>query len=231
MTKNEIATTEAPALPSMYTRQDDDFDSGSLSIRKVYLMQDRSGLVRAKVAQPGDVVVAHDSEDAGADFLIGGAEGRESYIAFILDYERFVARIDGGDFEYLPRDYQRGPDERDVWVGYNYLIAIPEVDEYLPVKQMFVKTSGTKVYQKINTYIKVAKGLGSQDPVAVEFKVREFIGKASKQPYFALVPRQLTGDEIPPGQLALAKQMLAAGAHLEKFGAGEDTAAVETADM
>jgi hypothetical protein len=231
VSKNEIAKAEAPALPSMYTREDDDIDSSALSIRKVYLMQDRSSLVRAKVASPGDVVAAHDSDDEGADFLIGGDEGRTSYIGFVLDRQRVVARIDGSDFEYLPNDYQRAADERDVWVGYNYLISVPEVDEYLPMKQLFIKTSGTKVYQKINTYIQVQRGLGLTDPVAVEFTVKELIGKASGQPYFALVPKHLTGDAIPKGQLEIAKRLQDAGAHLERFGASQDLAPVETAEM
>jgi hypothetical protein len=227
MSKSTEVATVTPNLPGMYERADDDINASDISVRKVYLMQDRSNLVRAKAASPGEVVAAHDSDDEGFDYLIG--EDRSSYIAFILDRQRVVARIEGSDFEYLPNDYQRAANERDVWVGFNYLIAVPEVDEYLPMKQLFIKTSGTRVYQKLNTYIQKAKGLGRTDPVAVEFTVKELIGKASNQPYFALIPKEV--NDPPKGQLEIANRMIAAGARLERFGASEDTAPVETADL
>ena len=228
MSKNEVATVEEPQLPTMYTRDDEDIDASAISVRKVYLMQDRSNLVRAQAASPGQVVAAHDSDDEGFDYLIDG-EDRKSYIAFILDRQRVVARIEGSNFEYLPNDYQRAADERDVWVGFNYLIAVPEVDEYLPMKQLFIKTSGTRVYQKVNTYIQKAKGLGRTDPVAVEFTVKELVGKQSGEPYYALIPKEV--NEPPKGQLEIANRMVAAGARLERFGASEDTTPVETADL
>lgn len=232
MTKNTTpAVAEPPALPAIYTR-DDEITSADVILPKVYLMQDRSTQVKERNARGGDVILATDKDDAGFHFLIGGDEGRESFTAFILDRQRTVARIgdDGDSWEWLPSNYQRRPDERDVWVGFNYLVAIPDVDPFLPAKHLLIKTAGTRVYQKLNTMIQKARALGSPNPVAVKYTTAERVGRDSKQSFYVLIPVEENNPD--PDHLAIANQMIAGGARLETFGQSyEETTPVETSSL
>ena len=204
MAKSSLVAAAEAALPSLYA---DGPTNGSADVEmpKVYVQADLSQLVKDRVTRPGDVILALSNDDVDPTWLIGEdpntGEVRESYRAYILASKRFVIRDVGGGtpWEYLDDNYQRQPDERDVWVGYNYLVAIPEANPLLPARQMFVKTAGTPVYKKINTYLEIAKINGSQDPVCVEFSVTKKRGRSSGQEYYALVPKQVAPDpeELP----------------------------------
>lgn len=232
MSKNTPAVAEPPALPAIYTRDDLEITSADVILPKVYLLQDRSTQVKLRNARGGDVILATDKDDTGFSFLIGGDEARESFTAFILDIQRTVARIgdDGDSWEWLPNNYQRQPSERDVWVGFNYLVAIPDVDPFLPAKHLLIKTAGTRVYQKLNTMIQKAKALGSPDPVAVTYTTAVRQGRDSKQDFYVLVP--VENNNPDPDHLAIAHDMIRNGARLETFGQSyEETTPVETSSL
>jgi hypothetical protein len=206
-------TTATDSLPSLYTG--DAVGISELEYPKVYVQADLSQLVKARITEPGDVILALGADDVSPDWLIGGPDKRDAFDAFILGRRRFVARQEqGGDIEWLPDDYQRTADDRDVWVGYRYLLAIPEVNEVLPASIMLWKTSGQGVYKKINTYIQMAQMQGVTDPVCVRFTVTQQVGRKSGKPYWALVPAYV--KDPAPGQLAIAKQMLVLAGDFER---------------
>lgn len=212
MPKNEVATTEAPALPALYDRGSG-ISAADIEVQRIYVQADLSQLVKARITEPGDVVMALGADDVDPTWLIGGPDKRTSFDAFILARRRFVARTEsGGDIEWLPDDYQRAPGEQDVWEGFNYLVAVPEVNDLLPARMMLWKTAGAPVAKRVNTYILQAEMRGTTDPLCVTFTVAEKIGQRSKQRYYALVPKLNPNPD--PEQLECAKRMLALGLSL-----------------
>lgn len=201
MASTDLAKAATAALPSLYG-DGPAVRATDVDMPKIYVQADLSQLVKDRITEPGDVIMALSNDDVDPHWLVGGEEGRESFRAYILASKRFVIRDLGGGnpWEFLPDDYTRAADEQDVWVGFNYLVSIPDVDPVLPARLMLVKTSGTPVYRKINTYLEMAKINGSQDPVCVEFSVAKKRGRKSGQEYYALVPKQVQPD---PDELSL----------------------------
>ncbi len=213
MPKTEVATTETPALPALYDRGSGGITAADIEVQRIYVQADLSQLVKARVTEPGDVIMALGPDDADPTWLIGGPEGRKSFDAFILARKRFVARTEsGGDIEWLPDDYTRVPGEQDVWEGFNYLVAVPEVNDLLPARLMLWKTAGGPVAKRINTYILQAEMRGQTDPLCVTFGVQQKIGQKSKQQYYALSPK--LNPTPDPEHLECAKRMLALGLSL-----------------
>lgn len=211
MPKTEIIEAAAAALPALYA--DNQGGSADIEMPKVYLQADLSALVKARITEPGDVILALTNDDIDPTWLIGGDEGNDTYRAFILARKRFVIRDvgQGEPWEYLPDDYQRQPDDRDVWIGYNYLVSIPSASPLLPARHMFVKTAGNPVYKKINTFLEIANVKGSRDPVCVEF------GTTVKHNKKGIAYHAFTVKQVPdpdPDELAIAKQ------HHAQFAAG-----------
>jgi len=168
MAKNSPAPVAPAAMPSLYSNPAESaVDFGDTVVPKIYLMQPLSQLVEAGVAKSGDAVMALSADDTGAQHLIGGPEGRDEFTAIVLDRHRKVINTADG-FEYLPDDYVRGPDERDVWVGYNFLVLIPEVDQDVPAKWLLIKTAGAPVFKKINTLLSIHQARGNTDPLAIK---------------------------------------------------------------
>ncbi len=209
MSKTEVATVETPALPALYDRGSG-ITAADIEVQRIYVQADLSQLVRARITEPGDVIMALGADDADPTWLIGGPDKRTSFDAFILARRRFVARTEsGGDIEWLPDNYERAPGEMDVWEGFNYLVAVPEVSDLLPARLMLWKTAGTPVAKRINTYLLQAEMRGQTDPLCVTFSVQQKIGQKSKQQYYALVPKE---NKTPdPEQLECAKRMLSLG--------------------
>lgn len=196
MAKNSPAPVTPAAMPSLYSNPAESaVDFGDTVVPKIYLMQPLSQLVAADVAKSGDAVMALSADDEGATHLIGGPEGRESFTAIILDRHRKVINTADG-FEYLPDDYVRGPDERDVWVGYNYLVLVPEIDPDVPAKWLLIKTAGAPVFKKINTLLSIHQARGNTDPLGIKVSTTKKTSRGG-QTYnvFTVAEATLTDDE------------------------------------
>lgn len=169
MAKNSPAVAAPAAMPSLYSNPtESSVDYGDLVVPKVYLMQPLSKMVESGVAKSGDAVMALDADDSSPEFLIGGPDNRESVTAIVLDRHRKVVNTADNGWEYLPDDYVRGADERDVWVGYNFLVLFPDVDPDVPAKWLLIKTAGAPVFKKINTLLSIKQARGDTDPLAIE---------------------------------------------------------------
>lgn len=212
---NAVAEVQDSGLPSLYKSEsfNDLGLSPVLDPPKMYLMQPLSTLVGDGVATPGDVVIADSKDDPGAQFVIGGDSGRDNADVYILDRERIVIYSDGDEFRYLPKDtiIERGnPEHEHVWEGFNYLVAIPEVDETFPVKWMLVKTGGRFVFRALNTYLAKHVGLGKSGPVVVNISVDTKVNR-KQQKYFVYKVKQVEGT--PEGH-AVAGRFIEQGASL-----------------
>lgn len=170
-TSTEVAApTEAP-LPSIYKRPTPAANPGERAVPIVYLMADLSKAVKARIAEPGDIVAMLASDDTDPYFLTGGDTDADSFRAFIIDYERYVTRGGAGDdWERLPSDYQRAADgsDDDVNVGFRYVIHVP--GGHFPLYSLLlIRAAGLGAYKKVNFAIDQAANAGSPDVVMIEF--------------------------------------------------------------
>lgn len=188
-------TETAPPVPALYNR-DGGVDMRDVAIPNVYVMADLSKMVKARKAFPGEVVVAMSADGEGAQHLVEDGDKDKYFDAYVIGRKRTVIYDDGkGTFEYLDDDYVPKRDERDVWVGYNYLLYIPQYSPYLPVRCLFIKTSGIKGYKALNNYMMTADMEGQTDPLHIRFSVITDRGRKSGIEYYRLSPSVIPADE------------------------------------
>lgn len=207
-TSNLPAVTAAD-LPGLYETVDQD----ARMVPSVYLMQGLSTAVQDGIAKPGDVLLALGASDPAPTFLIGKdpqtGESRDSFTAFVIARRISYARYSGADMDWLDKaeyDAARLAGDRDAWVNYHYILAIPEVDDLLPARILLTKTGGTRIARQINTLLDRQIRAGNTDPIAVKFTVKTDVGKQSGQKYFAFQVALVSGD---PQGLAAARAMQA----------------------
>lgn len=200
----DLAVQEAASLPALYG---DIHDEGDLQLSGIYVIAELSQMAKDRVAAPGDVVLALGSDDASPTHLIKQEDDpKGTFDAYVIARDSFVASTAGGQMTFLPKDYVRSPDERDVWNGYFYYIAIPDIDPAMPARMMLWRTAGMPVAKKINTFLLRSKAMNDTRPVHVRFGVTKRTGRRSGQPYWAL-----TVSPIPPGDdldVALRQQAM-----------------------
>jgi hypothetical protein len=196
LAKELETTNNSDNLPSMYGDASDAPHIEDLQLPSIYVLADLSQQVKSGVAKPGSVTRALGSDDIDPVILIDyEKDPKGTFDGYLVGSDRFVIRAaPGEDFEWLPKHYQRQPDERDVWIGYFFYLAQPDIDDILPARMMLWRTAGTPVYKKLNTYIAKNRAEGSSEPVRVEFGSVLRHGTKSGKPYYALTPKQIAVD-------------------------------------
>ena len=182
----EVATvTNTGALPDLY----ETVEATDRQLPSIYLLQGLSQAVQNNIGKPGDVIVGLGADDPAPTFLIGGEAGSDSFTAYILDRRRSYARYPkGGQMEWLTKDeydLARQAQERDVWVNWHYVIAIPEVDDFVPMRLMLSRTAGLKASKALNFLVDKSLAMGSM-PVA-RFSVTEATSKTTGSKYSMLM--------------------------------------------
>jgi hypothetical protein len=209
MSKNAPAVKDAaplPALPGMYDR----VDVADIQLPSIYLQQPLSQGVENGITKPGDGILGLGADDLDPVFLV--TKDKPSFTGFILRRKKSYARSErGASMEWLNEsEYQsaRINNERDVWSVFQYLVAIPDVDDTVPARLMLWKTSGIKPAKKINYHIDRALAQGNPDPVCIEFSVAQATNKDG-QKYFVWNPK--LGTPTQDGDLEIARRMQSFG--------------------
>ncbi len=204
----ELATVEAPALPALYEPV---HSSGDLQMSGIYVISELSNMARSRVAIPGDVVLALGSDDPSPTVLISQEDDpKGTFEAYVIARDSFVARAADGDMEFLPKDYVRYEDERDVWNGYFFYLTLPDFDAALPARIMLWRTAGTPVARMINTFMARAHAVEDYRPVRVAFGVQSAIARQSGKMYWKLNVKNLPLDDEAGLKIALRQQELLA---------------------
>ena len=205
----EVAIHTPAPLPAMYNPAD--IRSSDIKIPSIYTQQGLSQLVQSGDTKIGDVVVALSADDDEFEWLIGGPEKLESFVAFVIGLKRTVIRQPQGEqMTFLPNNYERAEGERDVWVGYTYLLAIPALELFrTPCRLMAIKTAGRGVFTKVNHMLETARLRGDGGkPLAVRFTAKEDTGTKSGQKYYKLVPGNVDAADLSEDDLATAEDWL-----------------------
>lgn len=189
-----------PALPSLYEAADND----ARQLPSVYLLQGLSKAVQNGIGKPGQVIVGLGADDPDPTFLIEEKDGK--FDAYILDRRKSYARYgQGGQMDWLDKDEYdeaRRAGDRDVWVNWHYTIAVPSVDETVPMRLMLSRTAGLKASKALNFVVDKAIALG-QIPVAT-FSVTEATSKTTGSKYHML--QVTSGESTTDGLKAASHQ-------------------------
>lgn len=219
----ELAKTEtAPALPALYGET---HSANDLQMSGIYVVAELSAMARSRVAIPGDVVLALGSDDPAPVHLINQDENpKGTFDAYVIYRDPFVASTANDEMEFLPKNYVRSPEETDVWNGYFFYLALPDVDPALPARMMLWRTAGTPVARMLNTFIARAVAVGDDRPIRVRFGVQPAIGQKSRKPYWKLNVQLLPhGDDDAGLEIAKRQQHMLLASQAQ-FGGGQETA-------
>lgn len=201
-TELTTAADAAPVMPSLY----ESVDNSDRQLPSIYLLQGLSQAVQSGIGKSGEVIVGLGADDPDPEFLIGGDSGNDHFTAYILDRRRSYARFEqGGNMEWLDKDEYdaaRAQGDRDVWVNHHYTIAVPDVDETVPMRLMLSRTAGLKASKALNFLIDKALAMG-QIPVA-KFSVTEATSKTTGSKYHMLMVTSAEGT--PEGASAALTQ-------------------------
>ena len=189
MASTALTAPQSAALPSLY----ESVETSDRQLPSIYLLQGLSQAVQAGIGKPGQVIVGLGADDPSPEFLVNDPKD-DSFVAYVLDRRRSYARYpQGGSMEWLDKDEYdsaRALGERDVWVNWHYTLAVPSVDDTVPMRLMLSKTSGLKASKNLNFIIDKALAMG-QMPVA-RFTVAEATSKTTGSKYHMLM---VTGAE------------------------------------
>jgi len=222
MSKAVATTAPTGGLPELYAPVHSGAD---LQMSGVYVIAELSQMARARVATPGDVVLALGADDVAPVPLITQDEDpKGTFDAYVIARDPFVASTADSGMEFLPKDYVRRPDESDVWNGYFFYLTLPDIDPSLPARMMLWRTAGTPVARMINTFMARAGAVEDYRPVRVRFGVQSAIGQKSRQQYWKLNVQSLPHGEDDTGLTIALKQQQMLAASQAKFTTGEPVA-------
>jgi hypothetical protein len=203
MAKSESTTVAIPegsaALPELY----DSADMADIQLPEIRVQQKTSDMVENGTTKFGDVVLSLGSDDVDPVFLIGGPEKRESFKGYIIGRKKFAASTgqSTGDGFHFHQTAERDEDDPDSWVGYFFMIALPEFDRDIPARIMLWR-SGRFAAKKINFF--VAKALKEQGPAPhVSFGVER--KENAKGSWYQLTVQLIQADEGLADALEMAK--------------------------
>lgn len=224
-----MSTGTDVVLPSLYGDLER-VDVTDIQLPSIYLMADLSTAVKADLARPGDALIMLGKDDGDPVYAIDrkgyGGEPRDHFDAYIIARQRKVAYIAGQEFEFLDDNMvvERGnPEHQDVWVGYNYMLAIPDLYPGVPVRQLLIKTGGKFAFTKINYWLTAAQAARATDPVHVRYTTKTQYSKNAKTDYWVYDVKQIPTN---PDTVEQARAMFA---FVDSFKTENDAPAKDTA--
>lgn len=112
--------------------------------------------VKQQSVQFGDLFVSLGEDDPDP-IILASLGDEKGAIIHVLDMYKGKSLSEGGELTLYDYDDPAAPPE--AWVTYNYTVAIPEADDYLPCKWMLTRTGRTTA-QQINTILKKNEAAG-----------------------------------------------------------------------
>lgn len=144
------------ALPELAPTPALDIDANDVALPRLKAGQYMSPQVQEQMAKFGDLFVSLGEDDPDPHILWSlGDEG--GVTIHVIDMYKGKSLSDGGELTLYAFDDPDAP--KEAWVTYNYIIAIPEHDDYLPCKWMLTRTGRTAA-QQMNTILKKNEAKG-----------------------------------------------------------------------
>jgi hypothetical protein len=156
----EVAVQEGQ-VPALRDRSQT-LTAEDLAFPRLYIGQDISEAVKSKLAESGDLFLASDQYDPDPSVL--AKKGSETGVTFyVVGWRKGISRSIDGQLDTWKFDDPTAPPYgpgTDAWISYTYFVAIPGVEEDVPVRFLISRTSQPAA-RKINT---VLNRLGGEAP-------------------------------------------------------------------
>ena len=174
---NEVATSGS-SVPALADTPSVHLDSEDIALPRLYLGQYMSEHVQENRVPAGSIFTALGQDDA--DPVVVWEQGDEpGVIVRPLSLSKGKSISEGGELVLFDYDDPEAP--ADAWVTYNYVVALPEVDQDMPFKWLLTRT-GKPTAQKINTVI--AKNQATTPPWGLAFSVKAVARENQKGKFF-----------------------------------------------
>lgn len=151
----EVAEVEQAAVPALNSTPATELTAEDIALSTIKLGQSVSDLVEDGAVPKGSIFAATGSDDPDPQIL--WEQGKPDGVVFhVLDLRKGKSVSEDGELTLFAYDDPEAP--ASAWVTYNYVVALPEVDEDMPYKLLLTK-SNKPAAQTINTVL--AKNVGT----------------------------------------------------------------------
>lgn len=195
----DIAAQQS-AVPALYNPAPLEIDGSDIALPRIYVGQSNSKAVEADLVMKGSIYSATSGDDTDPIVLFDPkGKDKKGVLVHVLSMTKGrSATIDGELQRYAFNDPDAPPES---WVTYNYVVCLPEVDEDVPYKLLFTKTS-TPTAKKINTILKKNQDRGPAHACA--FRLTTVSRSNAKGTWFVLDAKPA---DATPEQIAVAGSM------------------------
>lgn len=164
MTTSQSLEKQSGGVPDLVRTPALEIEAEDIALPRLYLGQYMSAHVQEDRVEPGSIFTALGSDDLEPNVL--WEPGQEGGVVFhVLAMRKGKSITVDGELELYDYNDPEAPPE--AWVTYNYVIALPEVDEDVPYKWLLTRT-GRPAAQQVNMVLKKTAALGPAHTQAFE---------------------------------------------------------------
>lgn len=181
MASTEVEKADSPAVPALVSTPSVELTAEDVALPSLKLGQYMSDHVQEDRVPAGSIFSTTGQDDP--DPVVLWEQGEEDLLTFhVLALRKGKSFSEGGELVLFSYDDPNAPEK--AWTTYNYMVALPEVDQEMPYKFLLTRT-GKPAAQQINTVI--AKNLASKPAYELAFTV-DCVQRENKKGKF-FVPR------------------------------------------
>ncbi len=153
----DVTQVQEGQVPALRQDASNTLTAADISFPRLYLGQAISNSVQDGNVAIGDYFVATDGDDPDPNVIASSPESAdEGVLLYVLDLRKGISRSteDGGldTWAFDAPDAPAPGKATGAWVSYTYFVALPEVDEDIPVRYLLSR-SGQPAARKINTIL------------------------------------------------------------------------------
>lgn len=206
-------------LPALATTPALEIGGADVALPRVYIGQSSSDQVQDGRVKFGDIFVALGQDDP-EPVVVAEVDTDDELLFHVLGMKRGKSVSHDGKLDLYQYDDPNAPAE--AWVTYNYVVALPEVDENMPFKMLWTR-SQTPAAKQLNLVL--AKN-GSRGPAWINaFRVKTAFRSSEKGRWYVPIVRPVEAD---PANVEIAANLaaIATDATDTEFGSGGEEPAI-----
>lgn len=217
----EVEKRQESQVPALVATPALEIDGGDISLPKLYIGQQMSQAVQDELVKSGQIYLAAGEDDPDPQVIFdpdSKAKSNDGVLIHVLGMRKTKSLSENGELTTFSFHDPDAPPE--AWVVYNYVVALPEIEEDVPVKMAWSRTK-TPAAKVINTQL--AKRSDEGPPWSLAFRVTTVKKKNNKGTYF--VPRVVPVDSTEEN-VALAERLavLISGTQVDRESTGDEPA-------
>jgi hypothetical protein len=216
----EVAETTGAGVPALVSTPAIEIDAGDVALPRVYIGQYSSDQVVDKRVEFGDIFTALGQDDPAPN-VVHNVDTEDGVLLHVLGLRKGKSLSQDGELELFAFDDPNAPPE--AWVTYQYVVALPEVDQELPFKMLWTR-SATPAAKQVNLVL--AKNASRGPAWLNAFRVTTAFRSNEKGRWYVPIVRPVDAD---PEHVELCESLAALAADTPQdteFASGGDDPAI-----